>query len=184
MSKALLIQLALAVLLIGVLGAGYAFWYLSVERLSDSARGLGQDIQEKTEDASRIRAAQAELATLAASEAEVGQYFVSTGNIVGFLEELQKTGAGLGAKVEVVSVASDDSTSPGHLTLALKITGSFDAVLRTLGAMEYGPYDSALQSLTFDTPAGSATSDGWTAAAVFIVGTQKPADVAPQPSRT
>ncbi|MBU2103516.1 hypothetical protein KKD95_00690, partial [Patescibacteria group bacterium] len=81
-------------------------------------------------------------------------------------------GKGLGATVSVASVSAETTTTRPHLKLSLKITGSFDSVLRTLGAIEYGPYDSQLLTTTFDTPKVSdPTLDAeWTATTAFVIG--------------
>jgi hypothetical protein len=51
--------------------------------------------------------------------------------------------------------------------MSLRIVGSFDAVMRTLGAIEYQAYDTTLANVTLDTPTG----ENWTASASFLVGT-------------
>jgi hypothetical protein len=87
---------------------------------------------------------------------------------------LQSTGTYLKSNVQVVSVSATPGTPTGVLDLSLKIDGTFDSVARTLGAIEYGPYDITITSLTFDTNPSSVTATTepqWSAAATYTVGT-------------
>lgn len=172
MRHAILIQLTSAILLLlGVLSA-YGFWYASVGKLSVEAASLSEEIRTKSQDSARVAAARVALESLSEEEAAMRAYLVREQDIVPFLGALEETGASLGASVEVVSVGADTKDERERLVLALKIAGPFDAVQRTLGAIEYGPYDSAIQSVTFDTVRTEAGSAGWTAVATFTLGTQ------------
>lgn len=173
MKRSSLIQLAIALtVLVGVLGA-YGFWYSLVGKSSVEAAMLSEEIRTKSQDSARVAAAKVALESLAEDEAAMRAYLVREKDIVPFLGTLEETGASLGAGVEVVSVSAEARGERSQIQLSLKITGSFDAVLRTLGAIEYGPYDSAIQSVTFDTvPAEAAAVPVWTAAATFRLGTQ------------
>lgn len=173
MKRSSLIQLAIALaVLVSVLSA-YAFWYSLVGKSSVEAAALSEEIRTKSQDSARVAAAKVALESLAQDEAAMRAYLVREKDIVPFLSTLEDTGTSLGARIEVVSVSADSKGQRSQLQLSLKITGSFDAVLRTLGAIEYGPYDSAIQSVTFDTvPAEAAAASAWTAAATFTLGTQ------------
>jgi hypothetical protein len=97
---------------------------------------------------------------------------------VPFLEQLTATGKYLGSNVNVVSVSASPSGAYEKLNLAVTITGSFNSVLRTIGAIEYGPYDTSISSLSFDAPVtGSvgSSSPQWTATALFMIGAQNSA---------
>lgn len=175
MRRLAFIQLFLASLLLASILAVYGFWYAEVGKASAEAAKLSDDILTKSQDSARVTAAKAALVSLAGDEASVTQYLIPPGDVVPFLESLEQTGKALGATVEVVSVASEATKERGHLALSLKISGPFDAVLRTLGAIEYGPYDSSLTGLTFDTPRSDTEgAQAWTAAATFSIGTQAP----------
>lgn len=171
MNRTRLIHVGISFLVLAAALGAYGFWWTVVSHTSAQASEMHTQVTARAEDARRIRAAQEALATIAGSEASVASHFVSTADVVPFLESLESTGSALGAKVEVVSVGAD--TREGHpaLTLSLQITGPFDAVVRTLGAIEYGQYDIVLSNLALDTPNASQASPVWTAAAVFSVGT-------------
>lgn len=144
---------------------------LIVERESRRAAQLAAETALKAAEAMRVADAKSALAALAADEEAVSSYRISDEAIVPFLEHVEADGAMLGAKVTVASVAEGTEEDP-RLVLSVRVTGGFDAVMRTLGMIEFGPYDSALQTLTLDTPiSADATLPPWTATAVFSIGT-------------
>lgn len=173
MNRSSLIQLAIALAVLASVFGAYAFWYSLVGKSSVEAAALSEEIRTKSQDSARVAAAKVALESLAEDEAAMRAYLVREKDIVPFLSTLEDTGTSLGAGVEVISVSADSKSERSHIQLSLKITGSFDAVLRTLGAIEYGPYDSAIQSVTFDTVPAEVTSiPVWTAATTFTLGTQ------------
>ena len=173
MKRTSLIQLVTALVVFAVSLGVYSFWYSLVGKASVEAAGLSEEIRTKSQDSARVAAAKVALESLAEDEAAMHAYLVREQDIVPFLGTLEDTGVSLGSSVEVVSVAADSQGERSRIQLSLKITGTFDAVLRTLGAIEYGPYDSAIQSVTFDTvPVEGAVAAPWTAAATFTLGTQ------------
>ncbi len=171
MKRASLIQLVVALIVFVVALSVYGFWYSLVGKASVEAAALSKEIYTKSQDSARVAAAKVALESLAEDEAAMRAYLVREQDIVPFLSTLEDTGVSLGSNVEVVSVSADSKGERNQIQLSLKITGSFDAVLRTLGAIEYGPYDSAIQSVTFDTVPAEGTAT-WTAAATFMLGTQ------------
>lgn len=171
MKRTSLIQLVVAIAVLAVVLGVYSFWYSLVGKASVEAAALTEEIRTKSQDSARVAAAKVALESLAKDEAAMRAYLVREQDIVPFLGTLEDTGTSLGAGVEVVSVSAEPKGERSQLQLSLKITGSFDAVLRTLGAIEYGPYDSAIQSVTFDTVPSEGTA-AWTAAATFTLGTQ------------
>ncbi|KND50130.1 MAG: hypothetical protein AB203_04060 [Parcubacteria bacterium C7867-008] len=167
MKKPLTHLIIAGILLLIAVGA-YGVWFVMVDTENAKARALATEIETKSQDASRIAEAKAALAALALNETAVSSHFISPNDVVPFLGSLGSTGAALGSKVDVVSVGADPvSSGQGHLTLSIRITGSFDAVLRTLGAFEYAPYDVSLSNLSFDRSGES----GWSAAVTLRVGT-------------
>lgn len=163
-----------ALILLALVGTLNFFWYGMVNAETAQASTLAGEIKAKADDSTRAAEAKAELAALASDQASMQQYFVSTNDVVPFLQELQTTGSYLGSNVQIASVSATPGTPYGQLTLSLGIVGSFNSVMRTLGSIEYGPYDTAISTLSFDAPVdGSASSSPqWTANAVFTVGTE------------
>ncbi len=179
MNKSLRNLIGSLILLIAAV-VGYSIWYAKVEAQSIRIGDLVTEIQQQTQATQRIAAAKSALASLSTDQATLSHYFVSTNDIVQFLGGVESTGKFLGANVQVVSVSATPGTPYGQISLSLTITGSFNAVAKTLGAIEYGPNDITLTSLTLDNstaPQASqatqgATAGGWTASAIFTVGTQ------------
>lgn len=158
--------LIMIVVFIGALSA-YGAWYAAIGKESANAVSLQSQIQAKTETAAHAQAARTQLNKALSDQASITGYFVSTNDIVTYLGTLQSTGAKYGAKVEVQSVTSQPAKPHTLLQLALSISGRFDSVERTLGAIEYEPYDTTVTSVTLDTPDGKT----WTAAVTMNVGT-------------
>jgi hypothetical protein len=116
-----------------------------------------------------VEEAKQELERAMNDEAAIKEYFVDTSDVVPFLESLQTIGQRLGTKVVVESVSAQPAKPHTVLQLALKITGPFSSVEKTLGAIEYQAHDTTVTNITFDTPPGAAAQ--WTAAVTLRIGT-------------
>ena len=173
MKRRALIELLLALALLVTALAVYSAWYVSVGKASAEAAALASEIHTKSLDSARVASAKAALESLVEDEETMRSYLVRESEVVSFLEELEDAGGSLGTSVEVVSVGAESVGGREALRLSLKVTGSFDGVLRTLGALEYGPYDTRMQNVTLDTTAGTdGTPGAWTATATLLIGTQ------------
>ncbi len=161
--------LIMLAVLIGAFAA-YGAWYGQVGKVSSDAISFATQIQERRQNQASAQEAKEQLESALVDEASITGYFVDTDDVVDFLGSLQATGNAQGAKVEVVSVSAEPARPHGVLVLALRITGTFDSVLRTLGAIEYQPYDTTLMGLTLDTTDGGAAARQWEAAATLRVG--------------
>lgn len=160
-----LAQLLVALGVLAVVSGLYAAWYYEVQREARKSGELQTQIQTTIESAVTAAETSDTLASLAADEAAIEGYRINLADIVTFLERIEGTGRALTSAVEVVSVA-DKPGNDGRMLITVRIIGSFDAVLRTLGAIEYGPYDSKITNLTFDTPSNGGA---WTAVAALSV---------------
>lgn len=168
-----LAQLLVALGVLAVVSGLYALWYYEVQQEAKKSGELQVQIQTTIESAVTAAETSDALAALAADEAAIEGYRIKLADIVSFLERIEGTGRALSSSVEVVTVA-DKPGSDGRMMLTIRIMGTFDAVLRTLGAIEYGPYDSKVTSLTFDTPTNGGA---WTAVTTLSVAV----DAAPKP---
>ncbi len=174
MKRTPLIQLIVALLILVVSIGLVSVSTLMVQKTTVKATELSAEIEAKRAEATRVEQASKALPALLSAEESIKTYFVRPDDIVPFLGQLEKQGGAQGAVVQVLSVDSNASGADKRISLSLKITGTYDAVLRTIGTIEYGPYDIVLTNVTFDTlraPDGK-TSGEWTAAAVFSLGTQ------------
>lgn len=163
------VHLAIAGAFVAFAVAAHVFWFMRIESLTVEAEQLSATRAETERAALRIEDAKNALGTLAESEARILDYFVPESDVVPFLEEIGATGDSLGSAVEVVGVSADAGEGGrGHMTLSLRITGGFGSVMRTIGALEFGPFDSKLISVSLD-----GGEERWTASAVYSIGTRK-----------
>ncbi len=164
----------------------YGMWYRSVTIVSARTVDLAAQIETKTATQKRIAAIRAALDELANDEARVNQYFVSPDTVVSFLEELQAHGADTGASVDVLSVSAGTATTQPTLQISLVIDGSFNAVMQTIGRIEYAPYHVSVSSLALNlakaSPSAEAQAeDTWSATMQIAVGSL-PSEGAASPS--
>lgn len=134
--------------------AGYGVWYRVTAGKSVAAADIEAQIRAKTETAARVSSARAELSELTDAEALVQSYVVAESDAPVFIEALEARGRAQGSVVTVSSVATTGTSPATALALTVTITGSFDSVMRTVGAIEYSPYAIVLSSLTL-APNGS-----------------------------
>lgn len=175
MSRTYIIQASIALVLllvsIGVIVLGLLF----ISKGTTTAETLAATVSEKRQETLRVALAKAALPKLAESEALLNAHIVRAEDIVGFLGGLETQGKAMGATTEVVSVSPEQATEQARLALSIKVTGTFDAVERTLGAIEYGKYDTLVSSVTLEASKDAqAKSPLWTAFVVLSVATNTP----------
>jgi hypothetical protein len=148
--------------------SAYAAWYSVVGKASAEAAALQSEIEARGAAGTRAASARKILDELSVQESSVYGHLVSRADVVSFLETVEATGRQLGTKVEVISV-SDASGAENQISLALRISGPFDAVVRTIGALEYQKYATTLTNLSLESQGASVGT--WTAAVNLNVGT-------------
>ncbi len=149
---------------------GQGFWYSVIAEKSSAVATLQSQIDMKSETASRIASSRAELAKIADDEIIVRNYFVSENDVVAFIDGLQERGVSQGTVVKVLSVSASGTGIRPTLTLAVTVTGVFDAVMRTIGSIEYAPYDLAISKLSVI----KSDKKTWLASLELMVGSTKP----------
>jgi len=127
---------------------GYWIWYGIVADKSSAVASLQDQITTKTETASRIASARVALSEIAGDEDIVRNYFISEDGVVAFINDLEAHGRAQGAEVSVLSVSTNTSSTSPSLLLSLSIKGPFSSVLRTVGTIEYAPYDLSIPELS------------------------------------
>ena len=143
-----LLQLTLAGLLCVAALGGYAVWYATVSAKSTAVASLERQINVKMNTASTMASARASIAEIAGDEASIQAYFVSDEQVVPFINDLEALGEKAGATVTVLSVTPGSGTGRKTIAFSLSVAGTFDAVMRTIGAIEYAPYDLTISSLS------------------------------------
>lgn len=171
--KSPLIHILLACFVCIATIVGYGFWYAVIGAKSTAVANLESQIVTKTETASRIASARASLAEIAGDEASMQSYFVPETGVVAFINNLEAQGHTQGVTISVLSVSTSGAGAQSTLTFTLTIKGTFDAVMRTIGAIEYAPYDLSISTLSL----GWDDKDSWHADLNLLVGSV-PAGVA------
>lgn len=178
--KTALTHFAVAVVVFVLTLAVYGFLYAAVANKSAAVAGLDERIQAKVETSHRIASARAALADISDNETTMRGYFVSESDVVAFINDLEARGRLQNASVTVLSVSTASENAHSALTIALTIKGTFEAVMRTLGSVEYAPYYLRIGTLSLglDTPAGGKSAsngkNSWHADLSIIVGSTAP----------
>lgn len=165
--KSTLIQLILALVVCAAALVGYWVWYGAVTAKSTTVAMLQSQIDTKTKVVNRTATTRSALADIAGDEAAVQNYFISETGVVAFIDGLEALGRVNGATaVNVLSVSVGGASAQPTFTFALSIKGTFDAVMRTVGAIEYAPYAISISSLSV----GQDAKNNWHADLTFFVG--------------
>lgn len=165
--KSAFIHLILAFVICAAALVSYGILYRAVATASVAVTALQSQIDAKTKVVSRMAATRAAFADIAGDEAAVQQYFISETGVVAFIDDLEALGRVNGAATtKVLSVSADDASAQPTFTFALSIMGTFGAVMRTVGAIEYAPYAISISSLSV----GQNAKNDWHADLTFIVG--------------
>ncbi|MDD2657155.1 MAG: hypothetical protein PHD04_00635 [Candidatus Pacebacteria bacterium] len=146
--------------------ATYGVWYAAVSAKSTSVTALQSQIDAKTATMKRLATTRAAFVEMAGDEAVVQAYFVPETGVVAFIDKLEMRGNLLGATINVLSVSTNDTSARPALEFALSVDGAFDAIMRTVGAIEYAPYDITISSLSI----GKDIKDVWHADLKISVG--------------
>lgn len=161
------IQLALAAVVCVATIAGYWFWYGVVTATSASVTALQGRIDANVDTENRRASARAALVDIADDEAAMRAYFVSETGIVAFIDGLEALGRSVGnTTVSVLSVSASGIGEQPALKFSLLVKGTFDGVMRTVGAIEHAPYAISVSSLSV---VQNAKND-WQANVVFLAG--------------
>lgn len=160
------LQLLLALVVCAAALIGYGAWYAAIVQMSNIAAQLESQIETKIEARSRIASARTALAAIAGDEASVQGYFVQGTGVVAFIDDLEARGREQGATVSVLSVATGSAGEHSVLTLAVSLKGTFNAVMRTLGSIEYMPRDLTISTLSL----AQDDKNSWRADLKLVVG--------------
>lgn len=168
--KSPLTHLLLAIVVGVATCAAYGFWYVMVSQKSADVAALDQKIVAANEDIKRVAAANTALAEISGDETKVQSYFVSdTGMgspVKDFVNALQALGDAEKSQVNVLLITPGTSSAQPSLVLNLSIQGTFDAVMRTLGAIEYAPYDLTISNVTIQ----KNDKNSWQTTLTIVVG--------------
>jgi hypothetical protein len=159
------IGLLLSLLLLAGVIFAYVRWQGEVSRMSARLEGLAAEVAARAGGETGVARTDA---ALAEDEAALREFFLEEADIVSFTETLKERGRSLGSSVEVVSASVERGTPRGRILVSVRIRGTYDAVLRTLGAIEYGPQDARTERAV-----QSFESENWVATASFSFATAR-----------
>ncbi len=146
--------------------AACTLWYLFVQKTRTHVADLETQIEMKMAHAADIAKARASLVDIQGEERLMQGYFVSESEVVPFINTLQSEGRAIGAAVSVNSLSNGSVKARPTLVLSLSIGGSFDAVMRTIGAIESAPYDVVIGNISL----GKTEQGDWQATVALQVG--------------
>ena len=149
-----------------VVFVGYGVWYATIASKSTAVANLQNQITTTTENASRAASTRAAFAEIADNETTVQNYFISETGVVLFIDDLETRGRSQGTTINVLSVSTGGTLKQPVFVFSLTVRGTFDAVMRTVGIIEYAPYDISISSLSLNQEAQNA----WRADLQLVVG--------------
>lgn len=164
--KSHIIQLIIASVLFATACTLYGLWYGHITDMSAQVVAIQNDIDSKTAAAGRLASARTALSEITQDEAQVESYFVSQNSVVSFIDWMENLGKSLTSTVNVLSVSTGGTPTQPILIFSLSIKGTFDAVARTVGALEYAPYNISISKLAF----GAEDKQQWHADLTLLVG--------------
>lgn len=138
----------LAIILLALGIAGYAGLYSLIAAKSVAVVMRAHEIEAKSASVRETASIEAALAQIAVQEAVLRSYIVPEADAIALIDDLESRGRAFGTLVEIDSVAFSSPKARPALLFSLTITGAFDTVIRTLGSIEYAPYDLAVTGFT------------------------------------
>lgn len=127
--------------------AGYVLSYGVVVSKSEMAAELDRKIEAINTNTSQAISDRAALEELSKEEVFVQDLFVSEEDVAAFVDGLELQGRNQGTTVTVSSISKGGANAPDTLGLSLTVKGTFDSVMRTVGVIEYAPYNLSVSSL-------------------------------------
>ena len=161
-----LFHLAIALTIAIATVAGYGFWYSIISTKSAGVAYLQNQIASQSQTINHVISARTALDKISGDETAVQNYFIPSTGVVAFIDGLESRGRAQGATVNVLSVSTGTIGTQPMFTFSFTITGTFDAVMRTIGTIEYTPYDLLISNL-FLNKSDNAT---WNANLTLLVG--------------
>ena len=144
----------------------YSFLYLTVSHKSSAVAHIDSQITTAKENVSRMASARTALVEVSSTESQIQSYFVPESGVVTFINTIESLGLAEKAPVKVLSVSTGGSPAAPTLLIAMTITGTFEAVMRAVGVIEYAPYTISVSTLSV----GKDGPNSWHANLTITVG--------------
>lgn len=171
------IKLIIAIVFGATALGAYGLWYSFIVSKSSAVADLETQINTIIDTASRVAAAKTALSKITGDETTVQSYFVPQTAVVAFINDLEARGHTLGSSVSVASVSTGGTYTHPTLVFELGVSGTFDSVMRTVGAIEYAPYALKVTNLSLK----QEDKTGWNARIKLEVGSIPLPTITPTP---
>ncbi len=143
--------------------SGYIFYFLYNKIGENRANVEKLSIEEQTAESHirELRSLDIGLKAIDKEKTELEKHFVSSSNLVPFLDSIESLGSRVGAEAETSSV--DISSDKASLLVGVKAKGTFESLYRFLTLVENSPYELEIYSLDLakDLPQGTVETKGW-----------------------
>ncbi len=142
------ISLAIAVLCLGGLLAGFYFLYATILTSGEKTNQILAEVENETARREEIKLINKSIDTIKQDRDVINTHFAHSTDIVPFLNTIESLAPRAGAKVETSSVdALKDDTG---LMVRLKVEGSFNSIYKFLMLLENSPYELDFSELIID----------------------------------
>lgn len=155
-----------ACILCVIVSIGYVAWYNLIKDTSMQIALTEDQLRAHTQTEKRIAAARASLTQIDGYDAKIRNYFLEESAVSAFIDKLQSDAENKKVKLEVLSVGKEPVSGHPMLSLTLSITGTFDAVMRTTGGIEYAPYAMSISAYSIQ----NQSPNVWHATMTLAVG--------------
>jgi hypothetical protein len=137
-------QIAVAVLIVLIALGGVGYWYYTITVMSTR---LAKVEEESRSQKTQTPNTATDASRLVADEATIEQYFVGEDNVPAFVNVLEARVRARGATISIASLSKSGAGLETTLALAVTVTGTFEQVMQTVGAIEHLPYATKLTSV-------------------------------------
>lgn len=164
--KSPFIKLGITLVICAATLTGYGVWHAAISIKSVAIADLESQITAAIETASHVASVRTTLSKIVGDETIIQSYFVPESSVVSFINSLEARGRSQKATVSVLSVSAGGELAQPTLIFTLTIKGTFDAVMRSLGTIEYVPFILSISDLSL----GQDSKNEWHANVRLYVG--------------
>mgnify|MGYP000973946804 CR=1 FL=1 len=155
--------LVLSIVVFLAVAGGYWYVFSSVDAQITSTTSVLQEIAAEQYRQDHQRTISDSLKKVADNKDRLEKYFVSSEQVVGFIEKVEGIGGIAGANLTLSSINADDITTAatgtiGKIKAHVSGTGSWAAVMKSVSIAERLPYSVSLNNLRLDLAGLSETT--------------------------
>lgn len=159
-------ELLVIVVLLNLAAAGwYGFLLLEVKTSNENFSRFSELIETATAEGNTVHAKKELAANTGSLREKLESRLIAKEGAVDFIELLERVGNDVGARVSIESVSASEVAGASfaeELRLAFTATGSWGAVTRFIGLLEFLPYRASIQHVTI-AQGGEGNEKAWRA---------------------